>query len=168
MNDKFIQIIPTITSVLNDYSDRNLHVLAKLINFDILPLSRSEVEKKIISMSMSEVFDVENKLKFDMLKLNSQELKSQEIKLQKMQLNDFTKDRRDARKVFAKDKTVLYFGMIMAFVAILIIVFFAYKSLFIADDRLHFVREIKAFLEGSILTLIMQYFFGSAHKESVK
>jgi len=159
-----LKIAPTIASVISNPIGGGIAALSQLIG----SVGLDDTTARVQGMPINSLMDLERKLKLEleMRKINIEELK---IKHQQDILNHeeskiIVNDRKDARNYFGRNKEVVRFGMVIAVLGLLTIVFFTYKSLFIEDKNLHFVREVKSFIEGSTVTIIMQYFFGSAHK----
>jgi hypothetical protein len=159
-----LKIAPTIASVIANPIGGGISTLSQLIG----SIGLDDTKNKIQNMPISSIIDLENKLKLEleMRKIDIEELKIKHEKdiLKHEESKIVINDRKDARNYFGRNKEVVRFGMVIAIIGILTIVFFTYKSLFIEDKNLHFVREVKSFIEGSTVTIIMQYFFGSAHR----
>lgn len=151
------KVAPTIAKVVTNPVGGSIEILCELLNVN----KKDDVKSKLYGMSIDEITAIDGKLKAQ-LEMRKIALEEKKVELQ----NNIAviEDKNKARSFFANNKEILRFGMIMTLCGFLTIVFFAYQSLTVGDENLHFIREVKAFIEGSMLSLVMQYFFGSAHR----
>ena len=152
------KIAPTIGAIITNPIGGGISLLCDLIG----SATATDVEGKIQQMPINQIVALEKKLQ---LELEIRKIELEENKIKHTETMTVFEDRRQSRELFANNKEIVRFGMGMAIFGMITIVYFTYKSLHIDDQHLHFVREVKAFIEGSVLMLIMQYFFGSAHKD---